>query len=197
MRSSGATAVLRGTLRRASAEWVWGALGMGAATASTTFAAYMLAFGPTQPSPRGTPDFGVFAHLRPRTHAALAGEIPPAHRSAILARGGGAEEPTPDPDPRAGVDFDPTGSISPVTARDERTMPPIFEAAVPQTSAPLSAFILRDVFDGKAVVEARGALSLVTPGSLLDGAGEVLSIEHRGRRWVVTTTRGTIISRLR
>lgn len=56
----------------------------------------------------------------------------------------------------------------------------------------LPGYVLRDVFDGKALVESRNALSLVAPGSTIDGAGEVLAIERRGDRWIVATTRGLI-----
>ena len=50
---------------------------------------------------------------------------------------------------------------------------------------------------GKALVESRSSLSVVKPGSMLDGAGEVLSIEKRGERWVVLTQNGVIAGQKR
>ena len=57
---------------------------------------------------------------------------------------------------------------------------------------PLPGFTVRDVFDGHALVESRSSLSVVKPGSVLDGAGQVLSIERRGDLWVVLTDKGLI-----
>ena len=59
-------------------------------------------------------------------------------------------------------------------------------------SAGFAAYML--VF-GQALVESRSSISVVKPGSMLDGAGQVLSIEKRGEHWVVLTANGIIAQR--
>ena len=193
MGSNGSKVLLQSTVQRAASDWVWGGLGLATAALSTSFALYMVVRGPAEPYLHGTPDFGVFAHLKPRTHTAVAGIALPAG----IARSDGPSETTSVSDPRTGVDFTSTGSVSVATPLDRTPVPPTGKAAVSPNSAPLPSFILRDVFDGKALVESRNALSLVAPGSVLDGAGEVMSIERRDGGWVVTTTRGVISTQAR
>lgn len=56
----------------------------------------------------------------------------------------------------------------------------------------IRGWILREVYDGVALVEgARGAIE-VAPGETLPGAGRVKSIERRGKGWIVVTSRGVI-----
>lgn len=63
----------------------------------------------------------------------------------------------------------------------------------PVKPVPAVTWMLRDVYDGLALVEGRGgALREVAPGEHLPGMGEVRSIERRGRAWVVLTSRGAI-----
>lgn len=63
----------------------------------------------------------------------------------------------------------------------------------PARPATVDGWVLRDVYDGMALVEARrGGLREIAPGEYLPGAGEVRSIERRGRSWVVMTSRGVI-----
>ena len=68
------------------------------------------------------------------------------------------------------------------------------DAKVPLVKPPtVDAWVVRDVYDGMALVEARrGGLREVEPGAFLPGAGQVRSIERRGRGWVVLTSRGVI-----
>ena len=57
----------------------------------------------------------------------------------------------------------------------------------------LGNWIVRDVYDGIALVEGReGGVREVAPGEFLPGAGEVRSIQRRGRTWIVVTSRGII-----
>lgn len=79
-----------------------------------------------------------------------------------------------------------SGADTTVVARSVATPAP----ARPQVAG---AWVLRDVYDGVAVVESRrGGLREVAPGEYLPGMGEVRSIERRGRSWVVLTSRGVI-----
>lgn len=65
--------------------------------------------------------------------------------------------------------------------------------ALPDKPTTVGGWVLRDVYDGMALVEARGGgLREVEPGEYLPGAGQVRSIERRGRGWVVMTSRGVI-----
>lgn len=65
--------------------------------------------------------------------------------------------------------------------------------ALPDRPVTVGGWALRDVYDGIALVEARGGgLREVQPGEYLPGAGQVRSIERRGRSWVVMTSRGVI-----
>lgn len=60
-------------------------------------------------------------------------------------------------------------------------------------AATLDTWILRDVFDGVAVVEGRNQrLVEVAPGETLPGGGRVEAIERRGKAWVVITSKGLI-----
>lgn len=72
-----------------------------------------------------------------------------------------------------------TGSI--VEKHQQR--PPIIEG-----------WILRDIFDGRAVVESRHGLYEVEPGSNLPGIGRVDTIKRQDGRWVVVTPKGLIVS---
>ena len=66
-------------------------------------------------------------------------------------------------------------------------------SAKPMRSAMLDNWILRDVYSGIALVEGRsGSIREVVPGETLPGAGEVRSIQRRGRGWIVVTSRGII-----
>ncbi len=175
---------------RASGDWLLGGLGVGAATASAGFAAYMLAFGPNELVPGG--EFTIFSSYdhRPQVAQATAG---PTHGSRAedsrVAAGSSAEADKATPEP---VDFTPTGSIAPAAAGAALSKPARRSG---QDGTALPAFNLRDVFDGQALVESRSSISVVKPGSMLDGAGEVLSIEKRGEHWVVLTANGIIAQR--
>ncbi|HYI89261.1 MAG TPA: hypothetical protein VEY05_05105 [Beijerinckiaceae bacterium] len=57
----------------------------------------------------------------------------------------------------------------------------------------IEGWVLREVYDGGAVVESRnGRLYEVTPGRSLPSVGRVETIERRGKSWVVVTAKGVI-----
>jgi hypothetical protein len=68
------------------------------------------------------------------------------------------------------------------------------EAATPLSheKIPIPGFVLRDVYDGVALIEGRGVYREVVVGQAIPGAGKVEAIERRGRRWVVVTSQGLI-----
>jgi hypothetical protein len=58
----------------------------------------------------------------------------------------------------------------------------------------ITNWVVRDVYDGIALVESpRGAIE-VAPGEIIPGAGMVKSIERRGTGWIVITSRGLVDS---
>jgi hypothetical protein len=54
----------------------------------------------------------------------------------------------------------------------------------------LAGWVVRDVYDGVAIVQGRHGSIEVVPGVSIPGAGTVKSIERRGAGWTVTTTKG-------
>ena len=77
----------------------------------------------------------------------------------------------------------PTPAPAPATVADK--------APTPQSTT-VEGWMPRDVYNGVALVEGRAGLREVSPGEFLPGAGEIRSIERRGRAWVVVTSRGII-----
>jgi hypothetical protein len=58
----------------------------------------------------------------------------------------------------------------------------------------ITNWVVRDVYDGIALVESpRGSIE-VAPGEFIPGAGMVKSIERRGAGWIVITSRGLVDS---
>jgi hypothetical protein len=76
-------------------------------------------------------------------------------------------------------------------------MPPAVSRDATGSIAPtrpvLKGWIVRDVFNGVAMVEGRFGERDVAVGDMLPGAGRVERIERRGRDWAVVTSLGTII----
>ncbi len=171
---------------RSLGDWVWHGLGIGAATASAGFATYAMIFSTGEVVPSG--NFNVFARYD-RLYQAPAAR----HASTTDLAGASPRDAGPmrtDVARKDGVDFDPTGSLAPGSDPSQAGRSGLTERTLP-------SYTLRDVFDGKALVESRASLSVVKPGSVLDGAGEVLSIEKRGDQWVVLTRKGMITGQRR
>ncbi|HTV32582.1 MAG TPA: hypothetical protein VME69_05705 [Methylocella sp.] len=58
----------------------------------------------------------------------------------------------------------------------------------------ISNWVVRDVYDGVALVESPHGAIEVIPGETIPGAGVVKSIERRGGGWIVITSRGVVDS---
>jgi len=71
---------------------------------------------------------------------------------------------------------------------------PLADAAIrPIRSEPVEGWLLREVYDGAALVEGQNRrLYEVVPGGFIPGIGRVETIERRGGRWVVVTDKGII-----
>ncbi|UYO55375.1 hypothetical protein [Rhodopseudomonas palustris] len=79
---------------------------------------------------------------------------------------------------------DVTGSISPKA-----------DAAKPGRLPTVEGWVLRDVYDGGAVVEGRSGTYEVYAGDPIPGVGRVDAIRRQDGRWVVVTSRGLIVAR--
>jgi hypothetical protein len=91
----------------------------------------------------------------------------------------------------------PTGSVAPLVkaaAQDRildaaQTKP---AADSPKRPTLITSWVVRDVYNGVALVEnARGSIE-VALGDTIPGAGTVRSIERRGGGWIVITSRGLV-----
>lgn len=66
-------------------------------------------------------------------------------------------------------------------------------AVKPARTEPVDGWVLREVYNGSALVESRNRrLYEVMPGGIIPGVGRVEAIERRGARWVVLTDKGFI-----
>ena len=83
----------------------------------------------------------------------------------------------------------PTAPPAPVEAAAREEAP----APKPVKSEPVDGWVLREVYNGAALVENRNRrLYEVMPGGVLPGVGRIEGIERRGARWVVVTDKGFI-----
>lgn len=107
---------------------------------------------------------------------------------------GSIPAPTPASPPAARPGVANPAKVAAATAVKPDPVASSTEAkASPPKPPTVDAWVVRDVYDGMALVEARrGGLREVEPGEFLPGAGQVRSIERRGRAWVVLTSRGVI-----
>ncbi len=56
----------------------------------------------------------------------------------------------------------------------------------------LPNYVVRDVYEGVAIIEGRRGPMEVVPGVSIPGAGVVKSIDRHGGGWTVTTTKGLL-----
>jgi hypothetical protein len=68
--------------------------------------------------------------------------------------------------------------------------------AAPAQPTVLEGWVLRDVFNGAAMIQTpRNGILEVIPGDTLPGIGRIEGIKRQDGRWVVVTSRGLIVSR--
>src|SRR5581483_5357220 len=67
-------------------------------------------------------------------------------------------------------------------------------SAKPVPPPVVEGWILRDIYDGLALVESRRGLMEVGPGSNIPGVGRVETIRKQDGRWIVVTPKGIIVS---
>jgi hypothetical protein len=69
-------------------------------------------------------------------------------------------------------------------------------AAADPRRAILDGWVLRDLFNGGALIQSpRGGVLEVIPGDNVPGLGRIEGIRREGSRWVVMTSRGLIVPR--
>ncbi|PNG27540.1 hypothetical protein [Methylocella silvestris] len=91
----------------------------------------------------------------------------------------------------------PTGSIAPIVkaaTQEQKNAPPKSQPAADASKRPqlITSWVVRQVYDGVALIEnARGSME-VAIGDQIPGAGTVKSIERRGGGWIVVTSRGLV-----
>ncbi|HET6374913.1 MAG TPA: hypothetical protein VFF88_02590 [Methylocella sp.] len=66
--------------------------------------------------------------------------------------------------------------------------------AGPRKPRLITNWVVRDAYDGLALVESPAGAIEVAPGEIIPGAGRVKSIERRGPGWIVITSQGLVDS---
>lgn len=85
-----------------------------------------------------------------------------------------------------------TRSAAPTEPKLQDKLQAATAATAPQTV--IAGWVLRDIFDGRALVESRYGMYEVAPGGNLPGLGRVATIKRQDGRWVVVTPKGVIVS---
>jgi hypothetical protein len=90
----------------------------------------------------------------------------------------------------------PTGTLGTLPAGDRTAALADPKRAAPAQPIILEGWVLRDVFNGAAMIQTpRNGILEIIPGDSLPGLGRVEGIRRQDGRWVVVTSRGLIVSR--
>src|SRR5215211_2964472 len=105
----------------------------------------------------------------------------------------------------AAVALMPTQAPALASNATPKTTPGVVQASAPSPAAnlpekpraPVEAkkitdWVVREVINGKAILQGPRGLIGVSTGDLVPGAGRVQSIARRGGRWIVATNKGLI-----
>lgn len=110
-----------------------------------------------------------------------------------------AADPLDRVERRLGAPNDVTGSIPDSHAVASATTEPRRAALAPgpaSLSLPIvDGWVLRDVYNGAAMIQSRAGVIEVLPGDNLPGLGRIESVRRQDGRWVVVTSRGLIVPR--
>lgn len=114
----------------------------------------------------------------------------PAAKKQAQSGRGDAFDPAQNPNapgaPHSLGSLVPAGSANPAAGRAP--------ADGERNSRLITNWVVRDVYDGIALVESpRGSIEVI-PGETIPGAGTVKAIERRGASWIVITSRGIVDS---
>ncbi len=123
---------------------------------------------------------------------AQAASAPPPSADAKTATGGGEAAPIAQAHPDAEAPTTPAAPPSPAATKGHAAETPPVSKIAPTTKI-LSGYKLREVSHGVAVLETRRGVVAVRAGNVLPDAGEIVAIQKRAGRWVVSTENGDII----
>jgi hypothetical protein len=84
-----------------------------------------------------------------------------------------------------------TGSVPKTQAA---ATPPKSQERLQDKPPVVTGWIVRDIYDGRALVEGNGELYEIGPGSKLPQLGRVETIRRQNGHWVVVTAKGLIVS---
>jgi outer membrane murein-binding lipoprotein Lpp len=88
-----------------------------------------------------------------------------------------------------------TGSVAPRYAAAAAATQPAPAAAKPVAQRPiLRGWVIRSIFNGRAIVASRRGAFEAAPGLYVPGLGQVETITRQGNRWVVVAEKGIIRS---
>jgi hypothetical protein len=83
-------------------------------------------------------------------------------------------------------------TIKPAPEAAETKKTTVAEAETAKKPVAITDWVVRDVYNGVAIVEGRRGPMQVVPGTAIPGAGVVKSIDRHGAGWTVTTSKGQI-----
>ena len=92
--------------------------------------------------------------------------------------------------PSAAPAAPPSGTAAAVATPASAVSP-----AKPKQPPVVEGWVLRDVYDGSALIQGRGGLVAVMPGDSLPGLGRIEAVKRQDGRWVVVTARGLVMQR--
>ena len=90
------------------------------------------------------------------------------------------------------IDAKPVPRPIDLKAADKGADTRLASAEDPAKPQVLTAWVVRDVYQGVALIEGRRGTLEVVPGVSIPGAGIVKSIDRHGTGWTVTTTKGVV-----
>ena len=59
----------------------------------------------------------------------------------------------------------------------------------------IEGWVVRDVYNGSAMIQNRAGIVQVIPGDSLPGLGRIEQVRRQDGHWMVVTSRGVIVSR--
>ncbi len=86
----------------------------------------------------------------------------------------------------------PTVTDGPDAAKKAALDKAVLEGDASKKPPVIAEWVVREVYDGVAVIESKRGPMEVVPGVAIPGAGVVKSIERHGAGWTVTTSKGLI-----
>jgi hypothetical protein len=94
----------------------------------------------------------------------------------------------------------PGGDVTGTVGEPHQALAPGPNAAAPEVkhlppATVIDGWVVRDVYNGSAMIQSRAGIIQVIPGDNLPGLGRIEQVRRQEGRWVVVTSRGLIVSR--